>query len=756
MSDKKMLLEKWTKMKPYFYSLLIGVLGFTLIYIILFNVVAPKRHNLVVGEIAQSTITATKDIEDEVTTRARIEEARSSVESIIKQDDNVLEATLQDVSDTVAVVLEYRTNYQNHVKLYKTAEMDTYMPSISLIDDFLEALKPCIITRDEAVDVLMASDARIVSFTNTYKMLIEETIESGIMQEDLESTRARFDRELKSGYYNIAESLIPLANTMTEHYLRANLSYDETATELARAEAEAAVVPVIYKKGQNIVVANEIVTQAQYEVVSKLGLLEDATVDINLYIGLALIVVLVFLNIVFYMLMLEKELLKQPKMICLIITVFLIVIILGIFIRYVNVYLIPVQLSLFLLAILMKPRLAIICNAVLAVLVGILATGDEGLLASGMFNLLLVSVISGTLTVYLTRRANQRVKLLYNGLIVAVMNFATMCGVGLMTMASIKEVLIAAAYSAGSGILSAMLTMAFMPLLESVYSIVTPQKLMELSDPNHPLLRRLQLEAPGTYQHCLLVANLAESAAHEIGANELLARVGAYYHDVGKLKRPVMFKENQIGEVNPHDTMDPYVSASVITSHTIDGVALAQKYKLPKAIEDIIRQHHGKTAASYFYITAKKNAEAKGENSDNVDIKDFSYEGPKPNGKETAIVFLADTAEAATRSLKRHTPEDIEAMVRKLIRGRLVEGDLDDAPLTLAEIEKTTQAFLFVLNGFYHNRVAYPELDKKDPKAIPQAEPAAKKEVKENEPQVQDNKEDAKSNTDEKPQESEK
>ena len=213
------------------------------------------------------------------------------------------------------------------------------------------------------------------------------------------------------------------------------------------------------------------------------------------------------------------------------------------------------------------------------------------------------------------------------------------------------------------------------------------------------------IETPGTYHHSMVVANLAEAAAEAVGANALLARVGAYYHDIGKLIRPMYFKENQMGE-NPHDKTDPRVSTAILTEHTRDGVELARKHRLPEPIIDMIRQHHGDTPVMYFYAKAVKML---GE--ENVDIRDFRYDGPKPQTAEAAILMLSDTVEAAVRALPDPTQEKISALIRKLVRGKMEDGQLDECTLTFRDIGKICSAFETVLQGVFHERIEYPSVD---------------------------------------------
>ena len=264
---------------------------------------------------------------------------------------------------------------------------------------------------------------------------------------------------------------------------------------------------------------------------------------------------------------------------------------------------------------------------------------------------------------------------------------------------------------------SAVLAIGLQALLELVFNLATNAKLIELSNPNQPLLRRLLMEAPGTYHHSIIVANLAEAAATAVGANGLLARVGAYYHDVGKLKRPMYFKENQRGD-NPHDRTDPRVSAAILTAHPRDGAQMAQKDRLPSPVVDIVRQHHGDSLALYFYDKAVKLY------GEDVDVSSFRYEGPRPRSKEAAVVMLADTIEAATRTLANPSPEKMEALIRKLVREKLDDGQLNDSALTFSDLDKICSTFVTVLTGVFHERIEYPEINIPPRKPVEEEPPA--------------------------------
>jgi len=275
---------------------------------------------------------------------------------------------------------------------------------------------------------------------------------------------------------------------------------------------------------------------------------------------------------------------------------------------------------------------------------------------------------------------------------------------GLASGWPIEEIGLRGLWGALNGLVSAGLTFFLLPVAESVTHITTDLTLLELSDPSRPLLRRLSLEAPGTYAHSVAMANLVEAACNRIGANGLLGRVGCYYHDIGKVKNPLYFVENQIPGNNPHDRLKPLQSAQIIKAHVTDGLALAREADLPDALAAFIPEHHGTTEITYFLDKAKKIDGAQARNPE-----DFRYPGPKPRSMETAIAMIADSVEAALRVLDDLTPQKIEEAIDHIVRTKVNAGQLDEAPLTLQQIEQVKAAFLVVLSGMYHNRIDYPE-----------------------------------------------
>jgi hypothetical protein len=259
--------------------------------------------------------------------------------------------------------------------------------------------------------------------------------------------------------------------------------------------------------------------------------------------------------------------------------------------------------------------------------------------------------------------------------------------------------------SVANAVLAMSLTLGGFFLFSNLLNITTSLQLLELGRPTHPLLRELLLKAPGTYHHSLMVGNLAEQAAQAVGADPLLARVGAYYHDIGKMQRPYFFAENQTDGENPHDRLDPETSAQIITSHVKDGLQLARKYGLPQEIQDFIPQHHGTSISSYFFHQA---CERNGDTQETSEER-FRYQGPRPHSREAAILMLADETEAASRANRPRSVEEIEELVDTLIRTRVEDGQLDNSDLTLRDLQKIKETFVTILQGIYHPRIKYPE-----------------------------------------------
>jgi putative nucleotidyltransferase with HDIG domain len=347
--------------------------------------------------------------------------------------------------------------------------------------------------------------------------------------------------------------------------------------------------------------------------------------------------------------------------------------------------------------------------------------------------LLVTSLISGFTAVSLTLQVRRRSKLIRAGIGVGLAIWLLSLTFGFIGPINFflpigndwKMIGLQSAYAIGNGIVTAMIVGGAIPILEQLFQVTTDISWLEASDLNHPLLRRMTIEAPGTYHHSLVVANLAEAAAEAIGANATLCRVCSYFHDVGKLVKPEYFTENMNFERNPHDDLAPTMSALIIIAHVKEGVDLALKHKLNHRIIDIIQEHHGTSLVYYFYqraIQQQEDARAGGkimnmreEDIPEVREESFRYSGPKPQTKESAIVSLADIVESASRSIEKPTPQKIEQLVNELIEERIADGQLDECDLTLGDLRVIAERFRFTLMTMLHTRIAYPRAESKFP-----------------------------------------
>ena len=310
-------------------------------------------------------------------------------------------------------------------------------------------------------------------------------------------------------------------------------------------------------------------------------------------------------------------------------------------------------------------------------------------------------LISGILSSILVWGVRSRMKIIRAGFIIGLIQAATLVFINNFAI----QDPIRYATLMFNGIASSIIVLGILPIFEYLFKTVTNINLLELTDFNHPLLQRMVLEAPGTYHHSLIVGNLSETACAAVGANALLARIGAYYHDIGKLNKPEYFSENQGIIQSKHDALSPTISKLIIIKHVKEGAELAKKYKLNPRIINFILQHHGTSLVYYFYRRALEGLEEDQE----IKEEGFRYPGPKPQTKETAIVLLADSVEAATRALREPTPNSIEEIVQKIINNKFIDGQLDECDLTLKDLEKISAVFIRILSGIYHGRITYPE-----------------------------------------------
>jgi putative nucleotidyltransferase with HDIG domain len=490
-----------------------------------------------------------------------------------------------------------------------------------------------------------------------------------------------------------------------------NKFYDEKATEEARGQAKDNTKPVLIKKNDVLVQKGQTVTEEIYQLLSKENLLKSQAnywpqLGVLLLVGLMTVALFLFIRQSSQSIAVNNVSLVMLVLIFVLNAAGMRIVALGQNLEYSSIgFLAPAGMGTVLLIILLEDRLALVSSIIFSVMTSIIFNTSPGQLFDFRYGFVTLAVCCAAY--FSMQRASHRSSVLKAGIMMALFGAVAVAAIiCLDNHYTPRDILLAISFAVAGGLLTAVLVMGIMPFFEMAFGILSPLKLVELSNPNHPLLRKLLTETPGTYHHSVMVGNLSEAAAESIGADGLLCRVGSYYHDIGKTKRPSYFIENQMNMENPHDKIDPALSKAIITAHPRDGVEMLREHKLPKPIRDIAEQHHGTTLLKFFYHKAKQ---LEGETPEKpITEEDYRYPGPKAQSKEAAIVGIADCVEAAVRSLRQPTVEQIDTMVRKIIKDRLDDGQFNECDLTIRELETAGQALKETLIGIFHSRIEYP------------------------------------------------
>lgn len=668
---------------------------------------APQRYNLKVGAISHQTITATKDVVDVVTTEERRKAAANAVEPTYHLQEGAADEVvthLKQVFDELRSVQLYGLMLRTPEDTEETLRYRTYTDSE--IANAQALVASITLSRYQITTLLRTESADFENMVTNVTIAVENAMNTSVREGQVNQAIDTIRQIV--GYSGVNLTLMQnIVPTVLRTCVKPNMVIEQQATEEARQKAVDAVENVVYLQGQNIIREGEIVRTYQYEMLKSLGLLENAAYDWNIYLGALLMVCVSMLVLIVMLVLLDKQVLNDLRRTCVLMLVLVVNLSLCVGVsKLLNLYVAPVGMAAMLLTALLGWQSGVAGATCMAMFMGGLAASGNTATSAEMVQILLMGLVSGIASVLFLRGKPQRMRMVLCGLLTAVLNLLSMLTVAMMSSFDQTNLTSTISWAMAGAVLSGVTALGLQPVFEAAFNLATPSKLMELANPNQPLLRRLLIEAPGTYHHSIIVANLAEAAAEKIGANPLLARTGAYFHDIGKLKRPMYFKENQIGAENPHDMTDPYVSAAILTSHTRDGLLLAQKHRLPPEIQQIIVEHHGDTPVMFFYHKALQQANGKP-----VDINDFRYDGHRPTTREAAIVMLADTTEAAVRSMSDPTPQSIEQFIARLVRGKLEDDQLSNAPLTLKDIDDICSAFCTVLNGVFHERIEYPTTD---------------------------------------------
>lgn len=667
--------------------------------------ITPKSYDLQVGSVPEENITAPREVEDTAATDALKKRAREAVSPVYSKDG----AETVTMQEKIQAYYEEIDQVRNHAFVQLDAVSSQWeaagqigpAPTLEtvLTEAFyqeLNQLMPEQVDNETLHQLLLATDAQWQAAKNQATESSNAAFENGVGEDAVVLTRDGVQKQLEA--LDVPDVCKQMAMKPIIKYLNANLLYDEDATEEARDKAENDVTPVVYKKGQVIVKSGEEVTEDQFAVLQILGMVAGGF-NAPLYIGALLVVLLLTAMGVHLIREQDPDIESKTLLMGGICIVF--VLLAALLVIRTNPGFVPVCFVAMTMSMVVNAHTGMVLGNLTSALVGVMAL-VAGATSQVAFAVLLSGMAGSTACAKLADRCKSRVRILGCGLVAGAAGGAVYICMGLLMGNAFLTILQSVLVSLAVALVASMVCLGSTPIWEQGFKILTPMKLMELCNPTNPLLHRLSMEAPGTYHHSIMVGNLAEAAAEAVGANPLLARAAAYYHDVGKLKAPAFYAENQPQDMpNPHDKLTPLESVQIIRNHTIDGERMILEAGIAPEIARIARQHHGTTLMYYFYNKAR-------ENDPNVDPSLFRHNGGKPTTREAALIMLADATEAATRA--GGATGDYKRTMEKIIQQRYDDGQLDLVNFTFQDLNTIAREFESVLRGMYHQRIQYPDV----------------------------------------------
>jgi len=664
------------------YALVVA-LGLALI--LSFNLFRTSDVSVTIGEPATAAIVA--PFTHTYTSNVLTEQARQDAAKAVPDQYTTLDLNIGRSQLNLA---EQTFNYIDAVRADSQANQARKI-------QYLQAIQTVTIDEQVATDLLSMNDAEYAVAKQEILDIIDTVMRQEIRESQLRDAQraARLQASL-----NLTRAQEDVVTSLAPQFIVPNAFLDETATQNRRDEASTAVEPIVKTvyKGQVVLQAGEIVDAADVELLTELGLLQIKTnwrSIISVFISALLAMVIISLFWQQFEPTIRQNLRYLAALGSLLWLFALIAKVLPAGPNYIS-YWYPLAAMAMLLTVIYDVYLSVLVTAVMAGLIGFTVANSLELT---------IYYAAGGLLAALTLRDAQRINAFFRAGVVAAVGYVTVIVAFRLTQdLGTLELLQLLLYGLANGVLSAALTLVGFFVMGSVFKMTTTLQLQELSRLDHPLLQELLRRAPGTYHHSIMVANLAEQAADRIKAQSTLVRVGAFYHDIGKMNNPSYFTENQEGH-NPHDTIDPYRSAEIIVSHVTDGLELARRYKLPDRIRDFIAEHHGRRLVKGFYLKAVEQA---GGDAEQVEEAHFRYPGPRPQSREAGIVMLADAIEATSSALRPNTEKAIEKLVTTIIQDDLREGQLNNSGLTLGDIQVMRESFIETLKGRFHVRVRYP------------------------------------------------
>ncbi len=663
----------------------VGVLTLVLALVLAFDIVSGPRVSAILGEPAPDDVLAPQSIT--YVSEVRTERARQQAASVIQDQYTPLDLSIARAQKNLVGAV---FGFVEVVRADAKADPDTKLA-------YLHQIQGLEIDDQVATDLLALSQSEFSAARDNILQIVEDTMRQGVVEDQLTLAQRR---AAQGAAFDLTPAQERVVTALAPQFVVTNIFHDGEATDLLREDAISAVEPVsqIVTKDQQVLRVGDVVDEVDLEMLEQLGLLEQRldwrrVTSALLAALLAILIIALYWNLYFSHV---KDTVRSLTILGIMIALFILSAKLLLSTNTIFRFLYPAAALSILVAVIFEARLAILVTVVQAALVGYIAQNSLEMA---------VYAAAGGILAVLTLRDAQRINALFRaGLMAGLGNVTVILIFALPTDISTTELMSILVFGMVNGpILSAGLSLAGVFIVGSIFGIVTPLQVQELSRLDHPLLQQLLRRAPGTYHHSIMVANLAEQAAEKVHANSPLVRVGSFYHDVGKMNRPPFFSENQNGG-NPHDNLDPYSSARIILSHVTDGLELARRYHLPNRIKDFIAEHHGDRVLKPFYHKALDQAGSEGD----VDISRFRYRGPRPRSRETGIVQLADSVEATSSALRPSTEDEIEKLVKTIVDEHVKEGQLDDSGLTLGDVRLIKASFIETVKGRFHMRVKYP------------------------------------------------
>ena len=671
-------------------ALIVTVLVALALFLVLSANITVGQENLAVGEIAPRDIRAQRDTT--FTSESRTEEARAQAADEVVPVTETIKSPTDNQEDQL---LKYDTLTRRVARVLELRDSGS-LEGDEVIDRLtVDAPDIPFAWRQTVADI---DTVRWAAIAAAGRMGVETILADPVREDQLFEVRGRV-RELVTT--DLAGAERELAGALAAVFVAPTEVTDEEATaeQIAQARAEVPPVEVTVQAGQRILNEGDPITVEQFEVLDALGLTRPL-VEVGTVVGQLIVSVLIASLLVGYLWRFEPEIWYRNRSVLLFFLAFVVsAVALRIAAdRTLLAFVVPTTATVLLLGILLPGAAGAVMAVALAILAGVM---NRDALELTVY--VLVGGLASLLAITRAERLNAFVRVFF---VVAAAQVAVVVAFGALE----QRDLAAQAQLVGVAVFNAMISVALaagtFAVLGNVFGIMTVFQMLELANPSNRLLRRLLLETPGTYHHSVMVGNLAERAAETIGADPLMARVAAYYHDVGKMKNPLAFIENQAGAHNIHDDLNAETSARIIAGHIRDGIDLAYEHGLPVQVIGFIPQHHGTSVMSYFHGKALREA---GGREDLVDERIYRYPGPKPQSREAAILMLADGVEASVRSLDEKDEDSIREMVDRIVDARVEDGQLDDAELTLRDISQIKDAFVAQLLGMYHSRIKYPD-----------------------------------------------